>query len=103
MAGQFGTETETMMQASRHVAEVNDQIGSQLRTLGSQLTPLEAAWRGTASVAFQSLMVRFNENAEKLRAALQGISEQVAGASTTYATEDESQSQAMSSITNALG
>jgi WXG100 family type VII secretion target len=103
MGGSFNTETETMLQASRHVSDVNEQIGSQLRTLGSQLAPLEGAWRGSASTAFQQLIVRFNENAEKLRAALQGISEQVAGASTTYATEDEAQQQAMSRITSALG
>lgn len=102
MAG-FGTETETMMQASRHVSDVNEQVGSQLRSLSSQLAPLEGAWVGTASTAFHSLMVRFNENAEKLRTALQGISEQVAGASTTYATEDEAQQSSMSSIQNALG
>jgi WXG100 family type VII secretion target len=99
----FGTQTDTMLQASRHVSDVNESIGAQLRTLASQLAPLEGAWRGSAALAFQNLMVRFNENAEKLRAALQGISEQIAGASTTYATEDEAQQQAMSRITSALG
>lgn len=103
MAGAFNTETDTMAQASRHVADVNEQVGAQLRTLGSQLAPLSGAWQGTASTAFQNLMVRFNENAEKLRTALQGISEQIQGASTTYATEDETQQQAMSNIANALG
>jgi len=99
----FGTQTDTMLQASRHVADVNEQVGAQLRTLGSQLTPLESAWRGMAATSFHQLMIRFNENAEKLRTALQGISEQIAGAGTTYATEDETQQQAMSNITNALG
>jgi WXG100 family type VII secretion target len=99
----FGTQTDTMLQASRHVSDVNESIGAQLRALGNQLAPLQGAWKGNASVAFQNLMVRYNENAEKLRTALQGISEQIAGASTTYATEDEAQQQAMSQITSALG
>lgn len=102
MAG-FGTQTETMLQASRHVADVNEQIGSQLRTLSGQLAPLESAWRGMAATSFHQLMVRFNENAERLRTALNGISEQIAGAGTTYATEDEAQQQVMSNITQALG
>lgn len=103
MAGNaFTTDTDTMGQASNHVIEVNEQVGSQLRTLGSQLEPLAGAWQGQASVAFTTLMGRFNENAEKLRTALQGIAEQLAGAGTTYATEDETQQQAMSSITQAL-
>ena len=99
----FGTETDTMQQASRHVLDVNEQVGTQLRTLGSQLAPLEGAWVGQASTAFHQLMVRFNENAQKLRTALEGIGDQISGASTTYATEDESQQQTMSQITNALG
>ena len=65
--------------------------------------PWPISWQGQAAVAFNQLMVRFNENAEKLRAALNGIGEQISGASTTYATEDETQQQAMSAITNALG
>lgn len=103
MGGQFNTETETMAAASRQVTDVNEQVGAQLRTLGSQLAPLSGAWQGMAATSFQSLMVRFNENAEKLRTALQGIAEQIQGASTTYATEDEAQQQQMSNITNALG
>jgi WXG100 family type VII secretion target len=103
MGGSFNTETDTMTQASRHVADVNEQVGAQLRTLAGQLAPLEGAWKGQASTAFHALMVRFGENAEKLRTALQGISDQIQGASVTYATEDETQQQAMSNITNALG
>ncbi len=99
----FNTETDTMAQASRHVDEVNSQIEGQLRTLGSQLAPLAGAWQGMAATSFQNLMVRFNENADKLRAALQGISTEIAGSSTTYAAEDEAQQQSMSNITNALG
>lgn len=99
----FGTETETMATASVHVGDVNEQVGAQLRTLNSQLAPLAGAWQGQASTAFQNLITRFNENAEKLRTALQGISEQLKGASTTYATEDETQQAAMSNIQNVLG
>lgn len=103
MSGSFNTETDTMQRAAGHVHQVNDQVGAQLRTLASQLAPLESAWQGQASMAFHQLMVRFNENAGKLRTALNGIGEQVAGASTTYATEDEAQQRTMSAITNALG
>jgi len=103
MGGSFNTETDTMQRAAGHVHQVNDQVGAQLRTLANQLAPLEAAWQGQAAVAFRQLMVRFNENAERLRTALTGIGEQISGASTTYATEDETQQQAMSAITNALG
>lgn len=101
--GGFGTETDTMATAATHVNNVNDQVGAQLRTLESQLAPVAGAWQGQASMSFQRLMVRFNENAEKLRTALQGISEQIAGASTTYATEDDAQRQSMSNIESALG
>lgn len=99
----FNTETDTMAQAARHVDTVNSQIEGQLRTLGSQLAPLAGAWQGMAATSFQNLMVRFNENADKLRAALQGISTEINSASTTYAAEDEAQQSAMSNITNALG
>lgn len=99
----FNTETDTMAQAARHVDDVNAQIEGQLRTLGSQLAPLAGAWQGMAATSFANLMVRFNENADKLRAALQGISTEINNSSTTYAAEDEAQQQAMSNIQNALG
>lgn len=99
----FGTETETMAAASRHVEQVAGDVDATLRTLQGQLAPLAGAWKGTASTAFQALMTRYQENADKLNQALRGISEQLGSAGVTYATEDEAQRQSMSGIQNALG
>jgi uncharacterized protein YukE len=54
-------------------------------------------------VAFQNLMVRWDDAAQRLNHALQGIGESIQASSATYAAQEEQHSQTMSSITQSLG
>lgn len=103
MAGQFGTQTDTMRTAAQHVIDVNEQIQRQLRTLHSQLAPLAGTWRGQASVAFQELMVRWNEDATRMNRALHAIGETIQGSGQAYATTEEDTRSSISSIRSTLG
>ncbi|NHC44036.1 WXG100 family type VII secretion target [Motilibacter aurantiacus] len=103
MADSYGTQLDTMQEASRHVADVNQQIQGQLSSLMSRLEPLSAAWKGSSAVSFQALHQRWNENAAKLNDALSDISQAIAVSGTTYQRSDESQQQSFSSITSVLG
>lgn len=102
MAGSFQTTTEEMQAASRHVLEVNDSVQGELSRLRNQLAPLAGAWQGSASMAFQQLMERWDTDARNLNEALRGIGEQIGGSAQTYAQRDEEEQQAMSNIANTL-
>lgn len=103
MTGQFGTQTDTMRTAGQHVIEVNEQIQRQLRTLHSQLAPVASTWRGQASVAFQELMTRWNEDATRINRALHSIGESIQGSGVTYAATEQDTRSSISSIRSTLG
>ena len=103
MAGQFGTQTETMRVASQHVVQVNEQIQQQLATLRSQLAPLEGSWRGDAHAAFQTLMVRWNEDANRINRALHAIGESIQTSGVQYRAAEEDNRSTISSIQQSLG
>ena len=102
-SGAFGTSVETMQGAASHVAEVNESVQGQLSALQNQLAPLAGAWTGSAATAFQTLMVRWDEDARSLNEALRAIGDSIAVSATDYDTTDEDQRQAFGGIGNVLG
>ena len=103
MAGQFGTQTETMRQAAQHVVDVNQQIQGQLSTLRNRLAPLEGSWRGDAALAFGQLMTRWNDDAVRIGRSLAAIGESSQASGAEYrAAEDENASR-VTTISQALG
>ncbi|MDL5155472.1 WXG100 family type VII secretion target [Actinomycetospora termitidis] len=102
MTGQFGTETQLMQGAGQHVIDVRDQIAAQLAQLRGQLVPLEATWRGDASTAFTQLMARWNDDANRINAALGAIAESVTASGVTYRAAEDEVAASTSQITQAL-
>lgn len=103
MSGAYGLSFEEMDAAGKHVLDVNSQVQGQLSQLKSNLVPLQSAWKGSASTAFQNLMIRWDDAATRLNTALDSIGTSIQGSSATYATQEEEHSQTMSQITNSLG
>lgn len=103
MAGGFGTTTEEMERAGRHVQTVNETVQGDLSALRGQLGPLAGLWRGRASVEFTNLMARWDASAAQLNAALRGIGESIQGSSRSYEQQEQEQAAGLSSIRNALG
>ena len=103
MAGQFGTQTEVMRTSAQHVEEVRAQIQQQLATLRSQLAPLEGTWRGDASRAFQELMVRWNDDANRINRALHDIGVSVGASGADYRATEQETAAGTSRIARALG
>lgn len=101
-AGQFRTELPTMSQASAHVEQVNQQIQAQLRQLWSQLQPLSGSWQGSAATGFTTLHERWQTDAAKLNAALQGISTALAKSQSNYAQSEDTNTSGFSRISAAL-
>jgi early secretory antigenic target protein ESAT-6 len=104
MAGNMYTTTpEEMQRAATQVQQTNEQVQSMLSQLQGQLEPLSGAWRGQAATAFQSLMVRWNNDARQLNQALSGIGEAIQVSGRSYQQAEETHSQSMSQIASALG
>jgi WXG100 family type VII secretion target len=99
----FGTTTEEMERAGRHVLSVNGAVQAELAALRGKLGPLAGAWTGNASTAFTALMVRWDSDAKVLNEALRAIGESIQGSRVTYEQQEDAQAASMSSITAALG
>jgi WXG100 family type VII secretion target len=89
VTGAFTTQTAQMQQAASKVDDVNTEVRSQLSSLQSQVEAVQAHWTGQAASTFQALMLRYNEDAQKLSQALTDISEQIRTSGQTYAAQDE--------------
>ena len=99
----FGTTTEEMQRASRHVLAVDEAVQSDLAALRTRLGPLAGAWRGEASAAFTALMARWDADARALNAALRSIGEAIQGSAAGYQAREDQQAADMSAIRAALG
>lgn len=102
MAGSFNTDAATMQRAAQQVQQVSEEITAELRSLQGNLDPVAASWRGSASSAFQQLMVRWNEDASKLTSALQGISEMLDSTNKNYSQVEESNHSQIANILSGL-
>jgi len=103
MAGGFGTTTEEMDRAGRHVLSVNETVQGDLSALRSQLVPLAGMWKGRAAQEFSNLMTRWDAGASQLNQALRGIGESIQGSARSYEQQEDQQLASMSSIRTALG
>jgi WXG100 family type VII secretion target len=99
----FGTTTEEMARAAQHVAAVNQSVQGELTALRGRLEPLAGAWVGRASAQFAQLMARWDADARALNQALGGIGRAIDGSRATYQRQEDHQTAAMTSISNALG
>jgi WXG100 family type VII secretion target len=102
MAG-YETGHAELIGAAKDIVSTNGNVQGVLGQLGGTIDGLSGAWAGGAAVAFQKLMERFREDADKLQKALMDIAEQMDGSAATYLQQEEEQAQEMSVITNRLG
>lgn len=104
MAGNsYQTDIQTMGDASQKVYNVNQQVQSRLSQLRSQLEPLSGVWKGQAYSSFQSLMARWDQDAQQLNQALRAIGDGLKGNQQRYQQSEETNQSSFRSITNRLG
>jgi WXG100 family type VII secretion target len=104
MAGSsYQTDIQTMGDASQKVYNVNQQVQSRLSQLRSQLEPLSGVWKGSAYSSFQSLMARWDQDAQQLNQALRAIGDGLKGNQQRYQQSEETNQSSFRSITNRLG
>lgn len=99
----FGTTTEEMARAARHVEGVNESVRAELAGLRGKLEPLAGLWTGRASAEFVRLMARWDADAQQLNEALRTIGGALQGSRAGYEQREQEQAQSMSGIASALG
>ena len=82
---------EQLHQLSGNVQRGSGEIDGTLSSLGGQIAPLVGGdWAGAASQQFVALWERWQRSAKDLNSALQGISQLLANAGTSYAEAERS-------------
>jgi WXG100 family type VII secretion target len=89
-----------MQKAASQIRQTSDDINGELRALLGQLEPIAGQWKGQASSAFQQLFARWQEDAQKLTAALGAIADSMGSSQQNYS---EAEDQNTSAITKILG
>jgi WXG100 family type VII secretion target len=98
--GQLQTTTTTMSDAADKVARVNSDVQALLSSLRAKVEMVNGAWAGTARVAFDGLIARWDTDARKLNDALLAISDTIRVNSRNY---DETQDAHTTSLNNVGG
>ena len=102
VTGAFATQIVQMQQAASRVDDVNNQVRSLLNSLQIQVEAVQGHWIGQAASTFQALMIRYQEDAQKLATALTDISEQIRVSGQAYATQDETANEVVRSAGSGL-
>ena len=102
MSGQMRTTTETMEGAARHVSDVNADIQGLLSSLQGRLTAVNGVWQGSAKVAFDSLMVRWDDSAKRLNESLLAISENIRANGVAYAAAQDDHVSSINTVGGSL-
>jgi WXG100 family type VII secretion target len=102
VTGAFATQTVQMQQAASRVDDVNNEVRSLLNSLQTQVEAVHVHWVGQAASTFQALMIRYQEDAQKLATALSDISQQIRVSGQAYATQDQVANDAVRSAGSGL-
>ncbi|WP_020668389.1 WXG100 family type VII secretion target [Amycolatopsis nigrescens] len=103
MAQGFTGEVAQFTQAEKDVSATRAEMDRNLNALQDKIEATQAGWDGQAAVAFQNVMMRFNETGRKLNQSLQGIGELLAQAGSTYQASEEEQQTFVKSFNEGFG
>lgn len=86
----LNTQTDTMATAANHVADIAQHVQQEMNGLQMRLGSLDAAWQGSAKMAFDQLMVRWQDAGRHLNESLNSIAETICANSVAYqASQDD--------------
>ncbi len=77
MSNNFRTEADVMVSTANHVDQTSAEVQSELGRLRGVVDSVKGSWEGTAQLAFDQLMQRWDHNARELQSALESISENI--------------------------
>lgn len=103
MAGQVSAAEGALRRGAETVARAQADLQSELRQLESQIAAIGGNWTGAGAVAFNRLMVTWNENSSRVVSALRNFEENLQASQTRHEATDESQQAMFQNLANRLG
>src|SRR5659263_674233 len=103
MAGEGSAADGALKAGAIAVSQSRAELKQQLKALEGNLSGIGAKWKGQGAVAFGALMVRWNEDANKIINALDTFEATLGCSPSTCAAADDAQASAMGSLANRLG
>lgn len=92
----------TLRAAAGDVRSTRSDVDGDLRRLQGLVQQMATAWRGQGGIGFQNLMVRWNEETNKLLVALDGIADLLDTSATQHEVTDEAEQATIGRIQSAL-
>ncbi|HEY8338761.1 MAG TPA: WXG100 family type VII secretion target [Egibacteraceae bacterium] len=98
----FTAVTAEIGAASQKAHATDEEIQGILTNLYNALAPLPSQWRGDAATSFQTLLSRYQDAAQRLSVALQGIGDTLAQTQRNYDSTEETNTTGMTTMANAF-
>jgi WXG100 family type VII secretion target len=103
MAGEIFAGDDALKVGAAQVAKSRAELKQQLKALEGNLAGIGGKWKGQGAVAFSALMVRWNEDANKIINSLDVFEANLLSSQSTYTAADDAQATSMSRLTGRLG
>jgi WXG100 family type VII secretion target len=102
MSGPIEVDHATLHTAANDVRTTRSEVDGELKKLWAVVDDLAIAWKGQASVGFQSLMDRWNSDVKKLTSAMDDIADLLDKSGTQHQVNDEQQQAMLDKFHSAL-
>lgn len=102
MAGPFSVDHATLGKAAGDVRTTRSDVDGELKKLRGVVGELSGAWAGQAASSFQSVMTRFDTDANALLNALSDIGDLLQKSGAQHQATDEAQNEQMNKFNAAL-
>jgi len=97
-SGAFGVEQEAMQRGATAVQEAHGRVQGLIQTLRLEVEAMMAGWSGRAANAFVGVHEAFEAQARSINTALDGIHAALVSTHTTYGTQEDNQTQALTNL-----
>lgn len=85
------------------VSDAKSELDGQLGSLRGKLSGIGSQWRGAGSTSFQSVMMRWDDQARRITGALNDFEANLRSSEQTYNASDEAQSSSFTNLGGRLG
>ena len=98
----FEVSAASLHTAASDVRSTRSDVDGELKKLWNVVDDLAMAWKGGASTGFQNVMLRWNDDTNKLLTAMDNIADLLDKSGTTHQVNDEEQQQMLDKFHSAL-
>lgn len=103
MSGEVSAADGALQRGAAIVSSSKAEIVSELNSIRSKLSGINASWTGSGSSAFQQTFEAWQEKSRKITSALDQFEQNLRDSQSTYTQTDDSSAQAQNKFMGRLG